>query len=481
MDLEKIENGQKGVARRGEIRYNKNQIPRIRAKEERAMKKRVIVLLLAVVLSCALALPGMGAQEGRAMRFSDVPEDIWYYDNVRDLYEAGIIDGLSDQIFGGDDPVAWGQAFKLITLAIGCAVPAPVEGERWDYPYIELALDNRLVYAFDAAYLSDVPTRLQVAHMVARALDLLSIPQGDSPFADCDDGYVTHLYEKGILEGAGHEDGQMLFVPDAPITRAEMAAILWRVYNLDVSQGMFRHSNYWVEPFSAEEVAPFGYDPSLFALDGSFMTYGDGSVAYEVGVDVSEFQLDIDWQAVADAGVDFAILRIGGRFMQSGGLYEDQYFRRNLEGAKAAGLKVGVYFFSQAINAQEGLEEAEFVLDLLGGAQLDYPVVCDWEYLGGSSSRTYGVEPAEVTAGIDAFCARVEQAGYQAMVYFNAYCGYIKMDLRALTDYDFWYAQYAAQPSYRYHFQMWQYSSSGRVPGINGDVDMNISFVPYGV
>lgn len=197
-------------------------------------------------------------------------------------------------------------------------------------------------------------------------------------------------------------------------------------------------------------------------------------------MDVSEHKLEIDWQAVADAGVDFAIIRIGGRLMQSGGLYEDAYFRANLEGAKAAGLKVGVYFFSQALNAQEGLEEAEFVLGLLDGVELDYPVVCDWEYLGGNTARTYGAEPAEITAGIDAFCARVEEAGYRGMLYFNAYCGYIKMDLRELTDYDFWYAQYSDVPSYRYHFQMWQYSSSGQVDGIDSDVDLNLCLMPYG-
>ena len=106
-------------------------------------------------------------------------------------------------------------------------------------------------------------------------------------------------------------------------------------------------------------------------------------------------------------------------------------------------------------------------------------MVCDWEYLGGSTARTYGVEPAEVTAGIAAFCDRVAREGYRPMLYFNAYCGYIKMDLRQLTDYDFWYAEYADKPNFRYHFQMWQYSSKGKVDGISGNVDMNLCFVPY--
>ena len=447
------------------------------------MRKRVLTLLLTAALAAALlAAPGSGAEARREMNLTDVPETAWYYPYVKDLYESGIVDGFEDNTYRGEESIAWGQAFKLITLAIGCQVPEPVEGKHWAYPYIQLARDNRLLkYYFDEDWLEWHPTRLQVAQMVARALDLLSIPQGESPFADCDDGYVTHLYEKGILVGEYDEAGQLVFLPEEEITRAEITTIIWRMYYLDVTEGTFRHSNYWVEPFGADQVAPFGYDTAQFTLDeNGFVTYGDDPEAYEVGVDVSEHQGEIDWQAVAEAGIDFAIIRIGGRLMQSGTIFEDKYFRANLEGAKAAGLKVGVYFFSQALNAQEGLEEAEFVLGLLDGVELDYPVVCDWEYLGGNTARTYGVEPAEITAGIDAFCARVEEAGYRGMLYFNAYCGYIKMDLRELTDYDFWYAQYSDVPSYRYHFQMWQYSSSGQVDGIDSDVDLNISFVPYG-
>ena len=447
------------------------------------MRKRVLSLLLTAALAAALlAAPGSGAEARREMNLTDVPETAWYYPYVKDLYESGIVDGFEDNTYRGEESIAWGQAFKLITLAIGCQVPEPVEGKHWAYPYIQLARDNRLLkYYFDEDWLEWHPTRLQVAQMVARALDLLSISQGESPFADCDDGYVTHLYEKGILVGEYDEAGQLVFLPEEEITRAEITTIIWRMYYLDVTEGTFRHSNYWVEPFGADQVAPFGYDTAQFTLDeNGFMAYGDDPEAYEVGVDVSEHQGEIDWQAVAEAGIDFAIIRIGGRLMQSGTIFEDKYFRANLEGAKAAGLKVGVYFFSQALNAQEGLEEAEFVLGLLDGVELDYPVVCDWEYLGGNTARTYGAEPAEITAGIDAFCARVEEAGYRGMLYFNAYCGYIKMDLRELTDYDFWYAQYSDVPSYRYHFQMWQYSSSGQVDGIDSDVDLNLCLTPYG-
>ena len=211
------------------------------------------------------------------MNLTDVPETAWYYPYVKDLYESGIVDGFEDNTYRGEESIAWGQAFKLITLAIGCQVPEPVEGKHWAYPYIQLARDNRLLkYYFDEDWLEWHPTRLQVAQMVARALDLLSIPQGESPFADCDDGYVTHLYEKGILVGEYDEAGQLVFLPEEEITRTEITTIIWRMYHLDVTGGTFRHSNYWVEPFGADRVAPFGYDTAQFTLDeNGFMAYGD--------------------------------------------------------------------------------------------------------------------------------------------------------------------------------------------------------------
>ncbi len=438
------------------------------------MKRRILSLFLAAALLAA-SVPGAAFAAGRTMHFSDVPQTAWYYDSVKELYEAGIINGVGGGRFSPSGTVTWGQAFKMILLSIDCPAPEPVPGKSWAYPYIRLAINNRLVSSFDESALGDSPTRLQVAQMLARGLDLLSI-SGESPFPDCDDGYVVSLYEKGIFKGSRASDGTLHFNPDQPITRSELAAILYRTRHTDVTEGMFRYSNYWISPL--EEVAPFGYDLDQFSRADGVNSYAGCETT--LGVDVSEHKQDIDWQQVKAAGIDFAIIRVGGRLIQSGGLYEDKYVHQNIQGALDAGLDVGVYFFSQAITAEEGLEEAEFLLERIRGYDLTYPVVCDWEYLMGSSARTYGVEPAQVTAGIRAFCDRVAQEGYRPMVYFNAYCGYIKMDLRELTDCDFWYAEYATKPDFRYHFQMWQFSSKGKVDGIRGDVDMNLCFTPYG-
>lgn len=437
------------------------------------MKKRIIVLLLAALL---IVTSGSATASAAAVSpFPDVSTGSWYFPYVRDLHQKGILNGYDNGTFSGGDNVSWGQSFKLILGSVGVTVKETVPGPYWASVYVDPAIANRLVYAFDNSQLNQIPTRLDIARMTARAMDLVSIA-GQSPYADCDDGYVVELYEKGIMVGIEGEDGTLRFEPDKPITRAEMAAIIWRVMNSDYQTSMIRFNNYWIDRL--ETVAPSSYSAGQFSLDGAKrMTYSGGY--YATGVDVSEFQQNIDWNAVAASGIDFAIIRVGGRFMQSGNIFEDQYARKNIEGAKAAGLDVGVYFFSQALNAQEGLEEAEFVLNLIKDYDLTYPVVCDWEYLGGSSSRTYLAEPADITAGIAAFCQRVEQAGHIPMLYFNEYCGYIKMDLSKLSQYQFWFAEYTSAPHSMYDFQMWQYSSTGKVAGIRSDVDMNICFVPY--
>ena len=162
-------------------------------------------------------------------------------------------------------------------------------------------------------------------------------------------------------------------------------------------------------------------------------------------------------------------------------MLEDSWFDKNMQGAIAAGLDVGAYFFSNAITLEEAVEEADLLISKLEPYRqyITYPVVCDWEYLGGNKSRAYGVDAKIITDCIDAFCQRVAAAGYQPMFYFNDYCGYVKFDLSKLAQYPFWYAEYADAPDFRYHFQMWQYSSKGKVAGIGSDVDMNLCFVPW--
>ena len=194
------------------------------------------------------------------------------------------------------------------------------------------------------------------------------------------------------------------------------------------------------------------------------------------GIDVSEHQYDIDWRKVAADGVDFAMIRVGYRGSTAGGLYTDDYFEKNIRGALNAGLKVGVYFFSQAIDAREAAEEAAFVLGQIRPYEIAMPVVFDWEIVGGSDARTYTVDRRTLCEAVRAFCGPVKEAGYEPMIYFTRYLGYRKYILRELTDYGFWYAEYGESPRFAFDFDMWQYSETGRVSGIEGDVDLNIWF-----
>ena len=194
-----------------------------------------------------------------------------------------------------------------------------------------------------------------------------------------------------------------------------------------------------------------------------------------LGIDVSVWQDAIDWQQVKAAGIEFAMLRIGYRGSDLGGLYEDEFLRANYEGAKAAGIKVGGYFFSQAVSVQEAKEEAEFVLDIIGDWDFDMPVVYDWEYIDGQA-RTANVDARTLTDCTKAFCEAVKNAGFAPMVYFNRDQAAERMYLQELTEYPFWLALYDTAMDYPYRVDMWQYTSTGTVPGIAGDVDINLYF-----
>ncbi len=205
----------------------------------------------------------------------------------------------------------------------------------------------------------------------------------------------------------------------------------------------------------------------------------DHAITSRFGVDVSAHQKEIDWETAHASGVDFAMIRAGFRGYGSGELCEDERFRENMEGALSAGVDVGVYFFSQAVTAEEAVEEAEMVLSLLDGYDVTYPVVYDWEIITTDAARTDSVSVAMLTDCTVAFCETIKAAGYTPMVYQNKRTSLLKLDLQEVTGYDFWLAEYNEEATFYYHYDMWQYSSTGRVPGIEGDVDLNICFKDY--
>lgn len=231
-----------------------------------------------------------------------------------------------------------------------------------------------------------------------------------------------------------------------------------------------------------DDVPENPYDPELFYRDDNgLLRYSDEENAVEgkVGIDVSYFQGDIDWEKVRESGVDFAMLRIGYRGYESGQLNEDERFAEYVEGAEKAGIDVGVYFFSQAVTPEEALNEAVFTADLLKKFKITYPVVYDWEMIGTNEARTDAVSPETLNKCCVAFCDYIRESGYVAMIYANRRTALMKMNMSRLKEYDFWLAEYRDEPTYPYEFQMWQYASDGKIDGIDTEVDLNISFVDY--
>lgn len=195
-----------------------------------------------------------------------------------------------------------------------------------------------------------------------------------------------------------------------------------------------------------------------------------------LGVDVSSYQKEVDWQQVKDAGFSFAMLRAGFRGYGANGLMkEDSFAQINYQNAKAAGLQVGAYFFSQAITVEEAIEEAQFLLEIVKDWELDMPLVFDWECLA-DNYRTVGVGARQLTDFAKAFCETIKGAGHRVMVYFNPNQSRKDMYLSELTDYGFWLAMYSDNMNYAYNVDMWQYTRSGSVPGIRGKADINLYF-----
>lgn len=194
-----------------------------------------------------------------------------------------------------------------------------------------------------------------------------------------------------------------------------------------------------------------------------------------LGIDVSKWQKEIDWDKVKNEGVDFAIIRCGYRGSVTGSLVEDPYFEQNIKGARAAGIKVGVYFFTQAVNEVEAVEEASMVISLVRDYELQYPVFIDTEGAGGNG-RADSLNVEERTAVCEAFCTTVKNAGLEAGVYASRNWYNNKLTVSTLESYAIWLAEYRSVPLYQGYYQMWQYTSKGKINGINGNVDLNVSY-----
>ena len=494
------------------------------------MRKRIVSLLLSAALSLSLTLPVRAAG---ALPFTDLPENHWAYSNVKDLYDAGVVNGTTDTTFSPQGTVTLGQALKLILLAAGYGEQAPTR-DHWASGYYSLAWHEGMLGSASEMGPDQVVSRVQIAEIAAAALGCQRLSHGRSPFVDTVNISVLALYDNGIFSGI-REGDVLVFKPKASITRAELSAVIWRMLEwkkahpeapsqeepLDEQKPAEQKPE---EPTPTEPAptvpaeptapqpeqppapAPLTYsrepdgtitwrgstipiwnDPeknpyrsSAFSYnEKGFLTYDDETYTCRIGIDVSKHNGAIDWAAVKEAGVDFAILRLGYRGYATGKLVLDSTFYTNLRGCLDNGIEVGVYFFSQALNYREGAEEAEFTVKALDGYDITYPIVFDWEpYASSVDARTHGIGDEQLNQAAQGFLETVTKAGKQAMLYQNPTYFYKHMDLSRFTDYPLWLAHYVDMTSFYYRYDIWQYSCTGIVPGIEGNVDLNVHLIP---
>ena len=236
------------------------------------------------------------------------------------------------------------------------------------------------------------------------------------------------------------------------------------------------YNDVWMTPFEGVEVNDIKKE-EMENTNGKVVYTGEDYDTL-LGIDVSEHQRYIDWEKVAQSGVKFAFVRVGYRGYTQGGLYTDPWFRTNIDGAHDAGLDVGVYFLSQAVNVAEAIKEAKYVLEVIDGYDVSLGVMYDWEKQEGvEEARTNEVDPSIVGDCGIAFCETIRNAGYDAGIYFNRQLGYYSFNLTRLKDFKFWLADPGDYQKFYYAVDVWQYSDKGEVPGIDGDVDLDMMFI----
>lgn len=306
------------------------------------------------------------------------------------------------------------------------------------------------------------------------------------------EGYVAeHIYtqadvdsfkEEAEAEAKEEQKAEILIdIKQRMATGGSTAQMLRDYYPDDVV--VYSDGQYNFFPISeALKKHDYVYDNFLVNEENGQITYVDDTevVLSKKGIDVSKHQGKINWKKVAADGVEYAFIRVGFRGSSEGALVEDEYFEDNIEGALDNGIDVGIYFYTQALDEEEAIEEAEFVLGLIEDYDVKYPVVFDIEEPTSNSARTAYMTKEEYTAVTRAFCEKIKEAGYEPMVYGNLKTFFIMLDMEQLEDYEKWFAYYNEQVYFPYEFGIWQYSSTGNVDGIEGDVDLNVCMKDYG-
>lgn len=226
------------------------------------------------------------------------------------------------------------------------------------------------------------------------------------------------------------------------------------------------------------------YDYTNLVKQGSILKYyDDNKCISSFGVDISKDQGYVDFNKLKKAGADFVIIRVGQRGYQSGTLSEDEYFKDSLKRATDAGLGVGVYFLSQAVNDEEASEEADYLIERIAGYDINYPVAFVMKYVSNDVSRVEGVSKANKTMIAKTFLKKIKEAGYKPLLYGDTAWLVRYIDLsKVINDYDIWLSDTESDvPGYPYKYAMWQYDKAGTIDGISGVVNFNLSYIDYSI
>ena len=451
--------------------------------------------LAAGLTALALTLSIAPASANRTT-YLDVNDEIWYSTPIAFCQQHGLMDGVAAGEFQPKAPLTRAALAESLYRLAGS--PAPEEGEIPDdssvpeetfsdvtadhpsFSAIAWAKESGAVGGYpDGTFRPENPITREEAAVILWSGRGRPEAAGEASCTDRDTispwalEAVDWAYGEGLL--SGNSDGS--FAPRNNITRGEGAAVVMRCGK--VYCGMT-----YGYPLPEPRAVPANpYDNERYQLDeNGYLSYQGGW--YARGVDVSAHQKEIDWRRVAASGMSFAMIRAGYRGYTMGAIVKDEYFDANMSGALANGMDVGVYFFSQALTPAEAEEEASLLLEWIKDYRVTYPVVFDWEEQDRDNSRTRNTDGNTVTACALAFCKVIKEAGYTPMTYGSPskiYEGGLALEY--LRDYPaFWLAHYTKETlptSFRYHYDIWQYSSSGAVDGIEGNVDLNIALTNY--
>ena len=213
--------------------------------------------------------------------------------------------------------------------------------------------------------------------------------------------------------------------------------------------------------------------------ENGLLTYKDNKREAIRGVDLSKYNGDVDFGKLKDNGIKFAMLRLGSRGYGTGKITLDEKFVEYAQNAQVAGIQIGAYFYSQAVNETEAVEEANYIVGAVSGFGIKYPIAIDIEKVEGDEARTDKLTTEERTAVVKMFCDAVKGYGYKPVIYATSDMLVAGLDLKELSDYDVWLADYNIPTDYPYRYSMWQYNKKGRIDGITGDIDLNLSFIDY--